>query len=98
MLLDRTPIVQCSGWTSKTIVGPAPHFPWPSVGAVAVGSKKVGPMPQTSLPGWAGDRKNDGFKSPRPLAPPWGAESLSRKSHNTVVVKPLVRHAEPRSG
>src|SRR5262245_24363803 len=37
MLLARTPIVQCSGWVSRTIDGPAPHLPWPSVGEVAVG-------------------------------------------------------------
>src|SRR5262245_64193242 len=66
MLLDKTPIVQCFGCVSKTMVGPAPHLPCPSVGSVAVGSRKVGPKPQTSLPGWAGDRKNEGFKSPSP--------------------------------
>lgn len=43
-------MVQCFGWTSRTIDGPAPHLPWPSVGAVAVGSRKAGPTPQISLP------------------------------------------------
>src|SRR5271165_105787 len=72
ILLDRKPIVQCSGWTSRTNEGPAPHLPWPRVGSVAVGSRKVGPRPQTSLPGLAGDKKKLGFRSPKPFAPPDG--------------------------
>jgi hypothetical protein len=73
ILLAKTPIVQCSGWSSRTNEGPAPHLPWPRVGSVAVRSRRVGPSPQTSLPGLAEDKKKLGFRSPNPFAPPIGS-------------------------
>src|SRR5881296_1072185 len=53
-LLAKSPIVQCSGCTSATAVGPTLHLPVPSTLAVAVGIKKAGPTPQISFPGFAG--------------------------------------------
>src|SRR5207247_8513074 len=66
-LFASTPIVQCSGCTSATTVGPALHLPVPSTLGVAVGIKKAGPTPQISFPGFAGDMKKLILRSPRPV-------------------------------
>src|SRR5574341_227659 len=51
-----------------TAAGPALHLPLPSRESVAVGNVNVGPTPQISLLGLAGERKNVGLRSPRPNA------------------------------
>src|SRR5438093_2423243 len=71
-LFASTPIVQCSGCTSATTVGPALHLPVPSTLGVAVGIKKAGPTPQISFPGFAGDMKKLILRSPRPVLEPSG--------------------------
>src|SRR5271170_2535746 len=68
-LFTSAPSVQCPGCSSATTEGPMLHFPWPKTELVAVGSTKAGPAPQINLPGFAGDRKNVGFRSPNPKAP-----------------------------
>src|SRR5271170_2915731 len=68
-LFTSPPSVHLPGCASATNEGPRLHFPCPSTGFVAVGNTIVGPAPQISLPGFAGDRKNDGFRSPNPDAP-----------------------------
>ena len=42
------------------------HLPCPNIGFVAVGNTTAAPTPQMIFPGFAGDRKNEGFKSPNP--------------------------------
>ena len=53
---------------SATAAGPMLHWLVPSRESVAVGRVNVGPAPQMSLPGFAGDRKNVGLRSPSPKA------------------------------
>src|ERR1700733_3654878 len=69
-LLTKTPRVQGPGWVRATSDGPMLNFPWPTSALVAVGITIVGPVPQINLPGFAGDRKNVGFMSPKPDCPP----------------------------
>src|SRR5579863_6579355 len=69
-LFTSPPSVHLPGWASTTTLGPMLHFPCPSTGLVAVGSATAVPTPQISFPGLAGDRKNEGFRSPNPF-PPW---------------------------
>src|SRR5579863_4354757 len=68
-LFTSPPSVHFPGCASTTTEGPMLHFPCPNTGLVAVGNTNVGPTPQITFPGFAGDRKNDGFKSPNPYAP-----------------------------
>src|SRR5207249_8284755 len=75
-----TPIVQCSGCTSATTVGPALHLPVPSTLGVAVGIKKAGPTPQISFPGFAGDMKKLILRSPRPVLEPSGLVTSNERS------------------
>ena len=53
---------------SATAAGPMLHWLVPSSESVAVGRVNVGPTPQMSLLGFAGDRKNVGLRSPSPKA------------------------------
>src|ERR1019366_3264729 len=69
-LLMSVPMVQCPGWVRRTTEGPRLNLPWPRMALVAVGITNAGPTPQISLPGLPGDRKNDGFMSPKPNSPP----------------------------
>ena len=51
---------------SATAAGPMLHWLVPNSGSVAVGRVNVGPTPQMSSPGFAGDRKNVGIEVPQP--------------------------------
>src|SRR5579862_7152431 len=68
-LFTSAPSVHLPGCASTTTEGPMLHFPCPNVLLVAVGNTIAVPTPQMSLPGFAGERKNDGFRSPNPYAP-----------------------------
>src|ERR1700728_1823827 len=68
-LLISTPRVHFPGCTSATMAGPTQNFPVPRTLSDAVGMRNVGPAPQMSFPGCAGDRKNDGFISLIPNVP-----------------------------
>src|SRR5215469_10465725 len=72
-LLTSTPRVQCPGCVNKTALGPMLNLPWPRIVLVAVGITNAGPMPQINFPGFPGERKREGFKSPKPYSPPVGA-------------------------
>src|SRR5262245_24074497 len=52
---------------STTPAGPMLHLPAPRFRSVAVGRVNVGPRPQINSPGFAGERKNVGLKSPNPV-------------------------------
>src|SRR6516162_3201040 len=67
-LFANAPITQCPGIVSSTNAGPASHLPLPSTEALAVGNVIVGPMPQISLPEFAGERNTLGLMSPSPNA------------------------------
>src|ERR1017187_6791883 len=68
-LFTSAPRVHLPGCISTTTVGPMLHFPWPKYLLVAVGNATVAPTPQITLCAFAGDRKNDGLRSPNPYAP-----------------------------
>ena len=44
------------------------NLPFPKSESVAVGNVNVGPSPQISSPGFAGERKKVGLMSPSPVA------------------------------
>lgn len=67
-LFASVPISQCPGSVISTMEGPAVHLPLPNSGSVAVGNVIVGPTPQISLPGCAGERNTVGLMSPSPNA------------------------------
>src|SRR5262245_34063338 len=69
-LFTSTPTTQCPCIVNATAAGPKLNLPLPRSLSVAVGNVNVGPTPQISSPGFAGDKKNVGLMSPSPVALP----------------------------
>src|SRR5260370_2820574 len=68
-LLTSTPRVHFPGCTNATTAGPILNFPVPRTSSEAVGRRNVGPAPQMIFPAFAGERKKDGLRSPKPKVP-----------------------------
>src|SRR5580700_4650087 len=79
MLFTSAPMVQGPGCASTTIDGPMLSFPCPRTRPVAVGKANIGPAPQITLCGLAGEKKNVGVMSPKPNTPAWACTSIAAR-------------------
>ena len=73
--------------------GPMLYLPAPSWLSVAVGNVNVGPKPQMNRPGFAGERKSVGLRSPMPKA-----LSVPGKSEGWLMMGMMVRVISPGGG